>query len=158
MLQDQYRKALDELQTAQNRLREASTRPDPNVEERALLAEHRASMLEQHVAGADDRARALEERSRELEERARLFERQAQTAQAELDELTRRLTEPADALDGDVETRLELAAQETIGLRAELEGAQTQLSLLRRETESVRSQADRARSSKQSSMQSTPKR
>jgi hypothetical protein len=145
MLQDQYRKSLDELQTAQNRLREASMRPDPSTEERALHAEHRASMLEQHVRGADERAKALEERSRELEDRARLFERQAQTAQAELDELTRRLAEPSDATDGDVGTRLELATQETIGLRAELEGAQTQLSLLRREMESLRPLADRAR-------------
>ncbi|MGZ8629499.1 MAG: hypothetical protein ACXWZF_00825 [Actinomycetota bacterium] len=145
MLQDQYRKALDELQTAQNRLREASTRPDPGVEERALQAEHRASMLEQHVRGADERAKALEERSRELEDRARLFERQAQTAQAELDELTRRLSERPDPAEGDVDTRLELATQEAIGLRAELEGAQTQLSLLRREMETLRPQADRAR-------------
>jgi hypothetical protein len=145
MLQDQYRKALDELQTAQNRLREATTRPDPSVEERALQAEHRATMLEQHALGADERVKALEERSRDLEERARLFERQAQSAQAELDELTRRLAERADAAEGDVETRLELAAHETIGLRAELEGAQTQLSLLRREMETLRPQADRAR-------------
>ncbi|MGH2631632.1 MAG: hypothetical protein ACRDHI_13895 [Actinomycetota bacterium] len=145
VLQDQYRKTLDELQAAQNRLREASTRPDPAVEERAIQAEHQASMLEEHLLGADERARALEERSRELEERARLFERQAQGAKAELDELTRRLAQPPGDESGDIDTRLELAAQETIGVRAELEGAQTQLSVLRKEVEMLRPQADRAR-------------
>ena len=157
MLQDQYRKTLDELQTAQNRLREASTRPDPAVEERAMQAEHRAAMLEEHVLGADERARALEERARELEERARLFERQAQRATAELEELTRRLAQPPDDADGDIDTRLELAAQETIGVRAELEGAQTQLSLLRKEVEALRSQADRARELQAELDASTPK-
>lgn len=145
IVQDQYRKTLDELQAAQNRLREASTRPDPAAEERAMQAEHRAAMLEQHVLGADERARALEERARELEERARLFERQAQGATAELEELTRSLAQPPADADGDIDTRLELAAQETIGVRAELEGAQTQLSLMRKEVEALRSQADRAR-------------
>lgn len=143
LLQDQYRKTLDELQEAQNNLREAtSTTPDPASEGRAMQAEQRASMLEEHARSADERARALEERSRELEDRARLFERQANSSRAELEEMTRLLAERPTAGDG-AEGSLDAAGQETIGLRAELEGAQTQLSLVRRELETVRAQADR---------------
>lgn len=146
VLQDQYRKTLDELQTAQNRLREAtSSNGDPALEDRAMQAEQRAALLEDHVRSADERARALEERSRELEDRARLFERQAQTTQAELDEMNRRLSQRPPVAEGDTDERLEAAEQETIGLRAELEGAQTQLTLIRRELETLRPQADRAR-------------
>lgn len=147
VLQDQYRKTLDELQAAQNRLREATTaQTDPTLEERAMLAEQRAAALEDHARGADQRARSLEERSRELEERARLFERQAQSTKAELDEMNRRLSERPSAAEGDADGRLQAAEQETIGLRAELEGAQTQLSLIQRELDTLRPQADRAKS------------
>ena len=147
VLQDQYRKTLDELQAAQNRLREATTaQADPTLEERAMLAEQRAAALEDHARIADERARSLEERSRELEERARLFERQAQSTKAELDEMNRRLSERPSAAEGDADGRLQAAEQETIGLRAELEGAQTQLSLIQRELDTLRPQADRAKS------------
>ena len=146
VLQDQYRKTLDELQGAQNRLREATTaQADPTLEERAMLAEQRAAALEDHARSADERARSLEERARELGERARLFERQAQSTKAELDEMNRRLSERPSAAEGDADGRLQTAEQETIGLRAELEGAQTQLSLIGRELESLRPQADRAK-------------
>ena len=146
VIQDQYRKTLDELQAAQNRLRDAtSARPDPSVEERAMLAEQRAAMLEDHARSADERSRALEDRSRELEERARLFERQSQTTKAELDELTRSLSERAPDGEGDADERLVASEQETIGLRAELEGAQTQLSMLRREVGDLRPRAERTR-------------
>jgi hypothetical protein len=146
VMQDQYRKTLDELQGAQNRLREAtSSPPDRSLEDRAMQAEQRAAMLEDHARSADERARALEERSRELEERAGLFERQAQTANAERDEMNRRLTHRAAPADEDADGRLEAAEQETIGLRAELEGAQTQLSSIRREMEGLRPKAERAR-------------
>ncbi|MDH5224239.1 MAG: hypothetical protein OEW46_05670, partial [Actinomycetota bacterium] len=61
LMQDQYRKTLDELQQAQNRLREATTlNHDPALEDRAMQAEHRAAMLEDHARSADERARALE--------------------------------------------------------------------------------------------------
>ena len=146
VMQDQYRKTLDELQAAQNRLRDATgARPDPNLEERAMRAEQRAAMLEDHARSTEERSRALEDRSRELEERARLFERQAHTTKAELDELTRSLSERAPDGDGDAGDRLDAAEQETIGLRAELEGAQTQLSMLRREMDDLRPRAERAR-------------
>jgi len=101
-------------------------------------------MLEDHAKSADDRTRSLEERSRELEARAGLFERQAQTAKAELEQMTLRLTERAAPVEGDADGLLAAAEQETIGLRAELEGAQTQLSLIRREIESLRPKAERA--------------
>ena len=146
VMQDQYRKTLDELQAAQNRLRDATgARPDPSLEERAMRAEQRAAMLEDHARGAEERSRALEDRSRELEERARLFERQSLTTKAELDELTRSLSERTPDGDGDAGDRLVAAEQETIGLRAELEGAQAQLSMLGREMDDLRPRAERAR-------------
>ncbi len=147
VMQNQYRKTLDELQAAQNNLRDAvgATQADPSLEERAMLAEQRAAMLEDHARTADERTRALEERSRELEDRARLFERQSETARAELEELTRSLDERPTSDDGSHDDRLVAAEQETIGLRAELEGTQTQLSLLRREMHDLQQRADRAR-------------
>ncbi|MEX1265135.1 MAG: hypothetical protein WEE66_14580 [Actinomycetota bacterium] len=146
VMQDQYRKTLDELQTAQNKLRDSTAaRPDEGLEERAMHAEQRASMLEDHARSAEERARALEDRSRELEERARLFERQSQTTQAELDGLTRSLSERPTSGEGDSDDRLIAAEQETIGIRAELEGTQTQLSMLRREMNDLRPRAERAR-------------
>ena len=146
VMQDQYRKTLDELQGAQNKLRDATgARPDPGLEERAMHAEQRAAVLEDHARSAEERARALEDRSRELEERARLFERQSQTAKAELDGLTRSLSERPASDEGDSDDRLIVAEQETIGLRAELEGTQTQLSMLHREMEDLRPRAEHAR-------------
>lgn len=147
VMQNQYRKTLDELQAAQNNLRDAvgASQADRSLEERAVLAEQRAAMLEDHARSADERTRALEERSRELEDRARLFERQSETARAELEELTRSLEERPASDDGNHDDRLVAAEQETIGLRAELEGTQTQLSLLRREMHHLQQRADRAR-------------
>jgi hypothetical protein len=146
VMQDQYRKTLDELQVAQNHLRDAAgARPDPTLEERVLRAEERAAMLEDDAQMAQERARSLEERSRELEERARLFERQSQTTKAELDELTRNLAQHPVADGDETDGLLAASQQETIGLRAELEGAQTQLSLLRRELDDLRPRAERAR-------------
>ena len=76
-----------------------------------------------------------------------MFERQAVTLQAEHEELARSITERAEnpqGADTDVEAQLQQAAQETIGLRAELEGAQTQLALTRRELETLQAKAERA--------------
>jgi hypothetical protein len=146
VLQEQYRKTLEELQVAHRQAQQSTGRPDPRLEERAMQAESRARQLEEHARTAEERARGLEERSRELEDRAQLFERQAASTQAELEEMGRRTAERAqqeDARDGDGRTHQ--AEQEVIGLRAELEGLQTQLSMARRELESSRSQADRAR-------------
>jgi hypothetical protein len=146
VLQDQYRNTLEELQNAHRRERDAAARPDPGLEERAMQAETRARQLEEHARTAEERARALEDRSRQLEERSRLFERQTETLQAERDELTRRVAERVEVADAsDAEARLRLTEQETIGLRAELEGAQTQLSIARRELETVRADAERTR-------------
>ena len=146
VLQEQYRKTLEELQVVHRQAQQAAGRPDPRLEERAMQAESRARQLEEHARTAEERARALEERSRELEDRSRLFERQAASTQAELEEMGRRMAERAldeDERAGDGRTHQ--AEQEVIGLRAELEGVQTQLSMARRELESMKPQADRAR-------------
>ena len=146
VLQEQYRKTLEELQVVHRQAQQTTGRPDPLLQERAVQAESRARQLEEHARTAEERARALEERSRELEDRAQLFERQAASTQAELEEMGRHMAERAlegDERDGDARTLQ--AEQEAIGLRAELEGAQTQLSMARRELESMKDQAERAR-------------
>jgi hypothetical protein len=146
VLQEQYRKTLEELQIAHRQAQQATSRPDPRLEDRAMQAESRARQLEEHARTAEERARTLEERSRELEDRARLFERQAQTLQAEQEEMARHLIERAQEGElTDADTRAQQAEQETIGLRAELEGVQTQLSLARRELEGLKTDAERAR-------------
>jgi chromosome segregation ATPase len=146
LLQDQYRKTLEELQESERRARNAAGRPDPRLEERALQAENRARQLEEQARDAQERARTFEERSHELEERARLFERQGEALQAEHEELARRLAEQAVAGGaGDPDDRTRQVEQELIGLRAELEGSQTQLAIARRELETLKPQAERAR-------------
>lgn len=147
VMQEQYRTTLEELQVLHSQVQRGAPRHDPRLEERAMQAESRARQLEEHARVADERARTLEERSRELEERARLFQNQAESLQAEHEELARHLLERAEeAGDGDADVRAQQAGQEVIGLRAELEGAQTQLSLARRELETYRSQAERTHS------------
>jgi hypothetical protein len=146
VLQEQYRKTLEELQIVHRQAQQNAGRPDPRLEERALQAETRARQLEEHARTAQERARALEDRSRELEERAQLFERQAASTQTELEEMGRRMAErPLSDDEGEGHQRTHQAEQEVIGLRAELEGTQTQLSMARRELEDLASQADRTR-------------
>jgi hypothetical protein len=146
VLQDQYRKTLEELQESERRARNAAGRPDPGLEERALQAENRARQLEEQARDAQERARLLEERATELEERAQLFERRGEALQAEHAQLARRLAERSEAgTERDIDARARQVEQELIGLRAELEGSQTQLAIARRELESLKPQAGRAR-------------
>ena len=147
VLQEQYRNTLEELQVAHRQAQQTAGRPDPRLEERAMQAESRARQLEEHARSAEERARALEDRARELEGRAGLFERQAASTQAELEELGRRMAERAldeDDRHGD-DAGPHPAEHEVIGLRAELEGAQTQLSMARRELASLQAQEEHAR-------------
>jgi len=119
LLQDQYKKSLDDLQTFQRMAREAASRPDPRLEERALRAEGLVRTLEGQV-------RALQD------ERERFA--------TQLDEATSSLDRP----DPEKERRILHAEQEAVGLRAELEGAHTQLTITKRELSALQDEAARS--------------
>jgi chromosome segregation ATPase len=119
VIQDQYRKTLEELHVTQRLIQERPLAggPDPIAEERLLKAEGQARLLEGQ----------LKAMSTERDKLARHIADQAKTkSDPELDRKTRQVE------------------QEAIGLRAELEGAHTELSLTRRELDALKAQAARA--------------
>lgn len=116
VIQDQYRKTLEELHVTQRLIQERPLAggPDPIAEERLLKAEGQARLLEGQ----------LKAMSTERDKLARHIADQAKTkSDPELDRKTRQVE------------------QEAIGLRAELEGAHTELSLTRRELDALKLQA-----------------
>lgn len=119
VLQDQYRKTLEELQAFQGMSRTPQTRLDPRLEERALRAEGQVHTLQQQIqllTGERERlARSLDEAERRMD------------------------AEAGEGAGVAVQARLREAEQEAIGLRAELEGTHTQLTVTRRELEELRS-------------------
>lgn len=119
VIQDQYRKTLEELHLTQRLLQErpAAAGVDPEVEARLLKAEGHA----------------------------RLLEGQLKAMSTERDKLARHIAEQAKAKgDPELDRKTRQVEQEAIGLRAELEGAQTELSLTRRELDALKAQAARA--------------
>jgi signal transduction histidine kinase len=169
VLQEQYRKTLEDLQVAQRRATES--RPDPETQDRLLRAEDRARLLEEEARKAGERLAAVTAERDQLSKVAA----ELRSTSSELDALARErdavaaerdgLREELDALAADraqlaaehAETAAALAARpdapeidpslidrlaqsetEAIGLRAELEGAQTQLAVLRKDLEAAR--------------------
>jgi signal transduction histidine kinase len=169
VLQEQYRKTLEDLQVAQRRATEP--RPDPETQDRLLRAEDRARLLEEEARRAGERLAAVTAERDQLSEVAA----ELRETSAELDTLARErdavaaereeLREELEALAADraqlaaehAETEAALAARpgapevdpalidrlaqaetEAIGLRAELEGSQTQLAVLRKDLEAAR--------------------
>ncbi len=122
VLQEQYRKTLEELHTSQQAARDVpqAFRSDPKLEQRALKAEGRARTLEGQVMALQG------ERDKIMKDLL------------ELSGDTKPLTDPQEL------ARLQQIEQDSIGLQAELEGAQTQLSIVRREAESLAAQSARA--------------
>jgi hypothetical protein len=117
LLQDQYRATLEELQATQRMMNERPSGHDRGLEERAVKAEAAARSLEQRL----------------------------HTVTAERDRIASELLASRDgAPRADVE-QLHQVEAEAIGLRAELEGAQTQLSLTLQELTGIQRQAERAR-------------
>jgi signal transduction histidine kinase len=110
LLQEQYRKALEELQQFQMLAREPHS-GDPVLEERALRAEGQVATLEQQIG--------------------RLRTEREQLAQALHEAGHDPVADPAEIAAQ--HAALREAHQETMGLRAELEGANAQLEMLRRE-------------------------
>jgi hypothetical protein len=117
LIQDQYRATLDELQTTQR-------------------------MLNDRPIGHD---RALEERTVKAEAAVRSLEQRLHTVTTERDRIASELLSARDGAAPVDAEQLQQAEAEAIGLRAELEGAQTQLSLTLQELTAIQRQAERAR-------------
>jgi DNA repair exonuclease SbcCD ATPase subunit len=115
LLQEQYRNALTELRNSQRKLQDSltsgGTRGDARLEERLLKAEGQARLLEGQLGAMS----------------------------AERDKLATQVTEAredatrAAAPSPEVERKLQQLQQESIALRAELEGTKTELDVAKRE-------------------------
>jgi hypothetical protein len=117
LLQDQYRATLEELQATQRILRDQPPGNDRVLEERAVKAEAAARSLEQRL----------------------------HSVTAERDRIAGELLARRDEIVGPGREELKQAEAEAMGLRAELEGAQTQLSLTIQQVEALQRQAERSR-------------
>jgi hypothetical protein len=117
LLQDQYRATLDELQAAQRVLREQPPGRSREDEERAVKAESAVRALEQRL----------------------------HSVTAERDRIAGELLARRDTIAGPATEDLKQVEAEAIGLRAELEGAQTQLSMTIQQVETLQRQAERSR-------------
>lgn len=119
VIQEQYRKTLEQLHVTQKMVQERPQpgAPDPELEGRLLKAEGQA----------------------------RLLEGQLKAMGTERDKLARHIAEQAkNKPDPVLDQRARQVEQEAIGLRAELEGAQTELSVTRRELDAFKARAARA--------------
>jgi signal transduction histidine kinase len=116
LLQDQYRATLEELQSAQQLLRDQPEGRGREFEERAVKAEAAARSLEQRL----------------------------HSVTVERDRIAGELLARRDAIAGPGRDVLKHAEAEAMGLRAELEGAQTQLSMTIQELGSLQRQAERS--------------
>ena len=133
VIQEQYRKTLEELHITQRMLQErpasaTTTGPDPEVEARLLKAEGQTRLLEGQLAAMSTERDKL---ARHIAEQAKAAEVAKAKGDPEADRKTRQIE------------------QEAIGLRAELEGAQTELSLTRRELDALKPDAERAQEMQQ---------
>jgi signal transduction histidine kinase len=117
LLQDQYRATLEELHSTQRALRDQPTGQGREFEERAVKAEGAARSLEQRL----------------------------HSVTVERDRIAGELLARRDTIAGPGREELKQAEAEAMGLRAELEGAQTQLSMTIQELGALQRQAERSR-------------
>ncbi|HUF59665.1 MAG TPA: hypothetical protein VMR89_09325 [Actinomycetota bacterium] len=117
LLQDQYRATLEELQSTQRTIREQPVGQGREFEERAVKAEQAARSLEQRL----------------------------HSVTAERDRIAGELLARRDAIAGQGQAEIKQVEAEAMGLRAELEGAQTQLSMTIQELAALQRQAERSR-------------
>ena len=117
LLQDQYRATLEELQSTQRTIREQPVGQGREFEERAVKAEQAARSLEQRL----------------------------HSVTAERDRIAGELLARRDAIAGPGQAEIKQVEAEAMGLRAELEGAQTQLSMTIQELAALQRQAERSR-------------
>jgi signal transduction histidine kinase len=116
LLQDQYRATLEELQSAQQSLRNQPEGADREFEERAVRAETAMRSLEQRL----------------------------HSVTVERDRIAGELLARRDAIAGPGREVLKQKEAEAMDLRAELEGAQSQLSMTIQELGSLQRQAERS--------------
>jgi len=175
VLQEQYRATLGDLRSAERRIQEQASagRPDAALQEQLDRTEQRAREFELRARELETKYRMLEDEHRELARLApnpeimakandRLealkaerdqLRRERDSLVAERDEMAGQHAELAaqiaagaePSLDPELQRRAQQAETEAIGLRAELEGAQTQLTIARRELEELRDATERAR-------------
>jgi signal transduction histidine kinase len=117
LLQDQYRATLEELHSAQRALRDQPDGQGREFEERAVKAEAATRSLEQRL----------------------------HSVTVERDRIAGELLARRDTIAGPGREQLKHAEVEAMGLRAELEGAQTQLSMTIQELGTLQRQAERSR-------------
>ncbi|MBA3434467.1 MAG: hypothetical protein H0U08_10280 [Actinobacteria bacterium] len=117
LLQDQYRATLEELQATQRTLRDQPPGQGREFEERAVKAEGAARALEQRL----------------------------HSVTVERDRIAGELLARRDSIAGPGREELKQVEAEAMGLRAELEGAQTQLSMTIQELDALQRQAERSR-------------
>lgn len=174
LLQEQYRKALDDLQEFQRSGRDTATRgPDPRIEERALRAEGQVAALQQQIQTlASERERLATQVQDQVQElstvqagdpladaRARQSEREVEGLRGALDQARRELMTTQRELDalrsgaGSGVTRAELDAAHTDAFQAkdaletaqgQLRDAQRQLDDSRQELRALRNEEARA--------------
>jgi hypothetical protein len=116
LLQEQYRATLEELHATQRAMKDWPVGDERLLEERAVKAENAARTLEQRL----------------------------HSVTAERDRLAGEILAKRDEISGAGKQMLEQAEAEAMGLRAELEGAQTQLSLTMQELKAIQRQAERS--------------
>ncbi|HEX5936177.1 MAG TPA: hypothetical protein VFZ75_00585 [Actinomycetota bacterium] len=117
LLQDQYRATLEALQATQRIVRDQPPGNDRVLEERAVKAEAAARSLEQRL----------------------------HSVTVERDRIAGELLARRDEIAGPGREDLQQVEAEAMGLRAELEGAQTQLSLTIQQVDALQRQAERSR-------------
>jgi chromosome segregation ATPase len=125
VLQDQYRKTLEELHATKRRLEgaalETPSRPDPEIEERLLKAEGRVRLLEgqlqsvkserDKLAGDAQEHRASETPDHKLEQRASAAQAEAVALRAELETAHHELAGVVKELEATRKEREKLAAR-----------------------------------------------
>jgi hypothetical protein len=156
LLQDQYRKSLEELQDYRESSTVAQTADvDPQLEERALRAEGQVRTLERQIETLrSERARLSEQLQDALrapvgsdEVRAAAAEREAaelrvelERARAALEEAAQHAERVAGAADDDVRTELDATHVELLRTKDDLTATESQLLRVRRELDDARTE------------------
>jgi hypothetical protein len=163
LLQDQYRKALEELQSFRELAREPRA-ADPEFEERALRAEGRARSLEEELHTLTAERGRLEDQLRDalrapveadegrvaaLEAEARDLREELERARADLREAVVRTGRPAEGDESDLQIELDATHIELLRTKDDLTTANTIAERARRELDDARTELRALRNEEQ---------
>ena len=163
LLQDQYRKALEELQSFRELAREPRA-ADPEFEERALRAEGRARSLEEELHTLTAERGRLEDQLRDalrapveadegrvaaLEAEARNLREELERARADLREAVVRTGRPAEGDESDLQIELDATHIELLRTKDDLTTANTIAERARRELDDARTELRALRNEEQ---------